>query len=117
MMRTTKLVGDTWDKRARKLYACCDLVSESHTLAHIIYGKKFVIWGSAEKQVQAQQWVLLYILSSSRDHSILHRAARHCAVKTPFLDPTRATDWVLSNVTPEATSLVSRVPTAYQKPK
>ena len=117
MMRTMKLVGDTWDKRPHKLYACCDLLSESHTLLHIICGKKFVIWGWAENEIQAQQWVLLYILSSARDHNILHRAARHCAVKKLFLDPTRATDWVLSNVTLEATSLVIRVPTAYQKLK
>ena len=117
MMRTMKLVGDTWDKRPHKVYACCDLLSESHTLLHIICGKKFVIWGWAENEIQAQQWVLLYILSSARDHNILHRAARHCAVKKLFLDPARATDWVLSNVTPEATSLVIRVPTAYQKLK
>ena len=117
MMRTMKLVGDTWDKRPHKLYACYDLLSESHTLLHIICGKKFVIWGWTENEIQAQQWVLLYILSSARDHNILHRAARHCAVKKLFLDPTRATDWVLSNATPEATSLVIRVPTAYQKLK
>ena len=55
-----------------------------------------VIWGWASNEIQAQQWVLLYILSSARDHKILHRAARHCAVKKLFLDPTRATDWVLS---------------------
>ena len=61
--------------------------------------------------------VLLYILSSARDRNILHTAARHCAVKKLFLDPTRATDWVLSNVNPEATSLGIRAPTAYQKLK
>ena len=117
MMRTMKLVGDTWDKRPHKLYAWCDVLSESHTLLHIICGKKFVIWGWAENEIQAQQWVLLYILSSAQDLNILHRAARHCAVKNLFLDPARATDWVLSNVTPEETSLVIRVPTAYQKLK
>ena len=88
MMRTTGLVGDTWDKRPHKLYACGDLLSESHTLAHIICGKKFVIWGWASNEIEAQQWVLQYILSSARDQNILRRSARQCAVKKLFLDPT-----------------------------
>ena len=81
MTRTTGVVGDTWDNRPHKLYVCCDLVSQSHTLAHIICRKRFVIWGWASNEIEAQQLVLLYILSSARDQNILHRAALHCAVK------------------------------------
>ena len=89
-MKALGLVGDTWDKRLHKMYICCDLLCEQHTVNDLICGKKFTIRGRGDSTALAHQWVFLHILHTAREHNILHQAARHRALKREFRNPQTA---------------------------
>ena len=124
IMKHLELVGDTWDKKVHRVYACCARLQDLliQTISMIICGDKCVIHGWGSSPIVAQQWTLLHILHTARTQGILHRAARQRCLPHVLLEADTATERVNKNYTHSTRARhtptrLPRVPTAYGKLK